>query len=160
MLWEKGYVAEPPLEPLLRAHILWTLVLLGLAIPAALTWPKRRFFRVSAYALTGVGFAILALVFGRELYIADPSVWFDKQELIAPRLFYALAASTKVPAVPMILAGITLGLVLRRQRRSNSVVGPDALPLGSAASGGVAGSGDPPNFVPPESTGGGSPPSS
>ncbi len=143
-LWEKGYVAEPPLEPLLRAHILWTLVLLGLAIPAALAWPKRRFFRASAYALTAVGFAILALVFGRELYFADASVWFDKQELIAPRLFYAIAASTKVPAVSMILTGVALKLVIRRQlRRDPSAVAVhpvegESSPLTTAGNGDAA----------------------
>jgi hypothetical protein len=132
-LWEKGFVAKPPVRPLLAIHGLWAFALVGIAVAAAWKGPTSRLFRFAAYALSAAGLATLALLVGRELQIAHSSIWFGRQAYIGPRLLYALALHPKLPAVQAILAGAAFGMVASWRNRPARPAAAEAPPSAPAS---------------------------
>jgi hypothetical protein len=127
-LWKRGYLAKPPLRPLLAVHGLWTLVLVGAAAGAAWKWPTNRLLRLVAGTLSVAGLAALAIVIGHDLQIANASVWSGRQAFIGPRLVSVIAMYTAIPATEVLLAGIIFGLVARWRKPSISRTGTDEQP--------------------------------
>jgi hypothetical protein len=127
-LWKRGYLAKPPLRPLLAVHGLWTLVLVVAAVVAAWKWPTNRLLRRVAGTLSVSGLAALVIVIGHELQIANASVWSGRQAFIGPHLASVLAMNTALPATEVLLAGIIFGLVARWRKPGVLRTGIDQRP--------------------------------
>jgi hypothetical protein len=123
-LWDKGYLVRPPLGLPIAIHIVWAIVLLGVAAAGAWKWPTSRLLKLFVYVLSAATLAALAIWIGSLVPLAYSSIWPGQPEFIGPHIANTLALNTEVPAVQMILAGITFGLVARWRKSAISATDP------------------------------------